>query len=281
VIAAAVTGPGPASGTALTAGLAALGTGLAPGSAETWTANPDTVARLAPGLGLALASHVDAVTALLAAGLPSHNLDPTQDAALRGLGYLTIDERAARTIAAAIATWASSSPGAPSPGQLDMPPGVAIGSFVAVRQYGQRLAYALHGAEEMYRAVDRQFTWDMTVGLAARLTQGPVGEILGLLESPAARVFRADGTWQNGSDLGMVLNREDAAATAGALTVVSGSDAAPDVVEQARGGFDRTTAVLGTPRPPDPAAPDALDDLPAPGLPEIDRELPDFARPGR
>lgn len=282
VVASAVTGRAPAGGTALAAGLAAMGTGLSPGSAETWTVNRETVARLAPGLGLALASHVDVVTALLASGLPSHQPDATQDSALRGLGYLTIDERAARTIAAALATWAASPPGTSSPGPLDAAPGLAIGSFVAVRQYGQRLAYALHGAEEMYRAVDRQFSWNMTVGLVVGLTPGPVGEVAGLLEGPAARRLHADGTWQAGRDLGMVLNRDDAAATAAAVAWVHGGSAVPDVMDQARAGFDRTTAVLGTPRPPDSPGQSALDELPGPQAPpDVDHELPRFGRGGR
>lgn len=282
VVAAAATAPGAAGGAALTAGLAALGTGLSPGSTEGWTVNRDTIAHLAPGLGAALATHADVVTALLASGLPFHDLDAMQDSALRGLGYLTIDERAARTIAAAIATWATSSPGAPSSGELDLPLGVAIGSFVAVRQYGQRLAYALHGAQEMHDAVDRQFSWNMTVGLAVSLTPGVPGKIAQLLLDPAARKFGADGTWQNGPDRGMVLTREDAAGTAGAVAEVHGGIAVPEVMDQARAGFDLTTEVLGTPRPPDAPEHSALDELPTPpDPPEVDHEVPRFGRGGR
>jgi hypothetical protein len=139
---------------------------------------------------------------------------------------------------------------------------VAVRSaLLAVREYGQRLDHALDGFAAMADAVDRQFTYDVTVRLTAWIFdkvvgRTPVGELVTAIVDAGvdggARLLDADGSWVLPPDEGLVFDREDAAAAAVALAPADDPVAAEAVGRQARGAFDRATRALGVPRPPDP-----------------------------
>lgn len=260
VLALASAETGPNGDATVRAGLEALGAGLADGDPDGWTVSRGTAAAVAPALGAAVAQHVTVATDVLALGVDGE-LDGRAGDTLRGLGYLTLDEGAARTIGAALQNWVRVQPVpvevtcAPLP-----PPAVVIPSaFLAVREYGQRLDYALHGFEEKAHAESKAVGWDWTVGLAFQVRKlAPVaGFGLGVVEGYAEMALGYDGRWDNGRDNGMHFDGNDAAAAVLGEVPVDPAIGAV-FAGQARTVFDRTAEALGRPTPPEPPEFDAL-----------------------
>jgi hypothetical protein len=186
---------------------------------------------------------------LLATGT-RHSIATMDDAALRGLGYLSIDPAATVPIGAALGRWMRSQ--APDVADLSgPPPAVAVtGSLVAVREYGQRLAYALHGFQMRDEAQTRQDLWNWTVGLLVDHIPGVAGAVAGLVEPFAAHFLDADGTWDNGRDTGLRFGRAAAVAAAQVQLGESQSAAAAAFAAQAGTAFEGTSRQLGLPLPP-------------------------------
>jgi len=230
-------------------GLKALGAGLEDdGDPDGWTVNRAAAAAVSPALGAALAAHVSVAGDALAAGAEGEGAADTRDL-LRGLGYLTIDRNAAAAVEQALEEWVTVHPvGLGSDGALPQFPGVVIpNAYRAVREYGQRLAYALHGYEEQKEAEDRALRWNMTAGLAAQLVRGPLaGAVAGVAEGYAAMGLDYDGTWDNGIDGGLTFEPD-----AGLASLTSDERRlAAGIAHQAHESFVGTQSVLGRPRPP-------------------------------
>jgi hypothetical protein len=124
-------------------------------------------------------------------------------------------------------------------------------AFVGVREYGQRLAYALHGFEQKAAAELSAQRWEATWGLLPNLLRrmGP-GALAGMASDYVAIALDRDGTWDNGPDDGRVFDASDAErAAAGSLPAWSAADVA---VIGARAGtaFENTLDALGRPKPP-------------------------------
>ncbi|MGY1616930.1 hypothetical protein ACI797_09300 [Geodermatophilus sp. SYSU D00691] len=273
VVGAAAVAHGPEGGAAVAAGLAALGSGLSPADPGAWTVDRTTAAVLAPALGAALAAQVDVVTSLLAAAAAGGPLTAVQDESLRGLGYLTVDEDAAAGVAAAVGQRAAGEGAAGA---------AVVGAFLATREYGQRLDHALDAVEVMTAAVDRQITWQITVGVPTtiltefldRTLVGRVAsEVVQQVEGLAVEAVDADGSWEVPPDDGPVFDREQAA---GAAAGPGPGDAAAEARERARVGFDRTGRILGVPELPRPD-----EALPWERLPTPSDGLRDLVEDGR
>jgi hypothetical protein len=252
LVACAGTADGAAGEVAVRAGLEALGAGLADGDPDDWTVDRSAAAVVAPALGAAVAAHVSVATEALSRGVDGR-LGTRDGDILRGLGYLTLDERAVRAVSDALHGWVLTQPVAlEGTGPSSPLPTVAVpAAFVAVREYGQRLAYALHGFEQQEAAERRSRQWDATIGLAGNFVRraGP-GVAVGLVVDYAAILLDLDGTWTNGSDDGLFLHEEDAVQTALDGLAVEGGDDLGAVTAQAGTAYDRTLDALGTPKPP-------------------------------
>jgi hypothetical protein len=252
VVAHAATADGAAGETAVGAALEALGAGLADGDPADWTVHPGTAAAIAPTLGTAVAGHVGVAVDAVSHGVDGR-LGTVDGDTLRGLGYLTLDEDATRAIDDALHRWAMIQPAALAGTSSSSPlPAVAVpAAFVATREYGQRLAYALHGFEQQQAAERRSGTWDATIGLASNFVRrAGVGTAVGIAVDYAAIWLGFDGTWENGPDEGLVLDQTDAvdAALEGR---VAGDPRNPVLMAaQARAGYARTLEALGLPKPP-------------------------------
>ena len=219
---------GPVGDHSVRAGLEALGVGVgSDGDPARWTVDRRTAAVLAPALGGAVAAHAGVAAAALVAGI-----DARSDArsALRGLGYLTLDEGAAQQIHRALVDWCGVLPVPVAVTGSALPTRIAVSAaYGAVEEYGQRLAYALHGFDMERAARSRARTWNLTVGLLVNLLPGRGGLVGGLAADYAARPLHMDGTWDNGPDRGLHFPRAGG---------------------QAGTGYDRTAALLGHPEPP-------------------------------
>jgi len=253
---------GPAGHTAVRSGLHALGTGLSETEVHVaWTVDRTTAAELTPVLGDAVVAHPSIATEVLGAAGAGEQLSPADVAVLRGLGYLTLDPDAAAAVQSVVDVRTASVP-------LDLvgtdptaPAGaVAIRSaLVATREYAQRLEYAIEGYVAMSDAVDRQFTYDVSLRLpvfafskiAALFpgTSGPAGVAEALVDG-GAWLLHADGSWELGPDRGLVFDREDAAAAVAPLDQGTDPATAELLARQARAAFDRTLLLLGRPEPP-------------------------------
>ena len=148
--------PGPVGDVAVPAGLEAS----APASA---TAIPrtggSTAAQRPPWHRRSVrrsAGHVTVAAEVLWEGVRGQ-AGPGAADALRGLGYLTLDEGAAVAVHRALAGWARVQPGpVGAVGPLPLLPEVVVpAAYVAVEEYGQRLAYTLHGYAKKARAERR------------------------------------------------------------------------------------------------------------------------------
>jgi hypothetical protein len=234
------------------AGLEALGVGLgADGNPAHWTVDRRTAAVVAPALGRAVAAHAEVPAVELWSGAGA---DPGAGGAdaLRGLGYLTLDEGAAVAIHRALVEWCRVLPvpvdrGAPAP---LLPAAVVPAAYAAVEEYGQRLSYALHGFRMEQDAESRARTWDLTVGLLVNFLPGRGGIAGGLVADYAAQALGLDGTWDNGPDRGLHFDRTDAVGEVVRALPVAAVAAIPAVAAQAAVGYDRTAALLGLPAAP-------------------------------
>jgi hypothetical protein len=275
LVAAAAADPGSAGDAAMRAGLEVLGTGLADGDPDHWPIDPVVAAAVSLPLARGVAAHVDVAVDLLAGAGRGEPLSDMADAALRGLGYVSVDPGGTAVMQDALRRWASGRPvrvGALEDGVLD-PVVAARGSVVAVRAYGQRLAYALHGFAERDAAVAGTTVYNWTIGLALNHLPGAYGEVAGLVSPFVAHWLHADGTWDNGRNDGLTFGADDAAAVAGVEVSpeqLSGSVTA--LSEQARAAFAGASDRLGLPLPPTSPEWSALeavfDGLPIPDLRE-------------
>jgi hypothetical protein len=244
--------PGHVGDVAVRAALEALGTGLDDGDPTDWRVDRRTAAAVAPVLGPALAGHVSVAAEVLWEGVRGQAGAGAADA-LRGLGYLTLDEGAAVAVYRALAGWSRVQPrpvgdGGPPP----LLPGVVVpAAFVAVEEYGQRLAYALHGYAEKASAERRALIWNLTVGLAVNVLPERAGMAGGIAADYLAMRAGTDGTWDNGPDRGLVFARADAVATVSDGRARDELSAVREVAGQAGSAYDRTARVLGVPEPPE------------------------------
>jgi hypothetical protein len=264
--------PGGAGDHAVRTGLEVVGAGLAADDPSEWTVNRDTVAAIAPALGAAVAAHVSVAVEALQVGIDGRLTGGRTDV-LRGLGYLTLDRAAAAAVEQALHGWALVQPdGLDGTGTLAPLPAIAVPSaYLAVQQFGQRLAHELNGLEARETAENRKEWWNLTVGLYTQLIPGYLGIAAGVLEGALAIQLDMDGTWETGPDRGLVFDREDAAAAALAQLPPDRAADAGAVVGQAAAAFDRTARALGSPRPPTSPPADLAEPLLG-GLMDLQRE---------
>jgi hypothetical protein len=252
LVARAGTAHGAAGREAVRSGLEALGAGLtAEGDPADWTVRQETAAAVARALGEGVAGHVSVATDVLQAGVEG-GLSGRADDILRGLGYLTLDRDAAGAVETALLDWARVQPIAlEGTGPDSSPPAVAVpAAYVAVQEYGQRLAHAIRGFQAQAAAEQAETEWNWTWGLLANLVLGRLGPLAGVAEGYGAIFAGADGTWENGIDHGLRFDRE---AAAGLVLAELGPDrvaAAPEAAGQASVAYDRTAEALGSPTPP-------------------------------
>ena len=252
VIALAGAESGSAGRAAVGAGLEALGAGLSEdGKPENWTVRRAIAASVAASLGGAVAGHVSVATDVLQA-VVSGELRAADDDVLRGLAYLTLDRDAAATVGTALVGWMGEQPVALDGTSTGIPlPAVAVpAAYFAVQEYGQRLAYAMHGFEARAAAGTWKAGWDSTIGLLAELPPRHWGVAAGLVEGYLAIFFGADGTWENGRDSGLSFPR--AAATRQVLAELGPEDSASSsaLARQVAASYGRAAAALGNPQPP-------------------------------
>ena len=227
LVAHAGTAQGAAGDDMARAGLEALGAGLADGDPEDWTVGRDTAAVIAPALGGAVAAHLSPVIGVLGSAADGEVAERDGNV-LRGLGYLTLDAGAARAVQEGLQAWAASQSALGETGASQV--GALPSAFVATQEYGQRLAYALHGFEQQAAAELKESRWDWTWGLVPNLVRraGP-GVAAGVVSDYAAIGLGRDGTWTNGPDGGLVFDARDTEDPA---------------------AFQRTLEALGRPEPP-------------------------------
>jgi hypothetical protein len=243
-----------AGAVAVRVGLEALAAGLThSGDPEHWTVNRETAAVVAEPLASGLRSHIEVVTGVLTEEATScRPLDGRDGDALRGLGYLTVDRSAAVVIERALVDWAVEQP-YPLDGASRTEPAPAVAlpaAYLAVQEYGQRLAYALRAFEVQDAAEDRRFLWTMTFNLLT--LPGRLGTAVGVVEPFAARLLGTDGSWDIGPDRGLVFDREDAAQAAIGRALEGDADAAlATIARQSRAAFDRVAGALGPLRAPE------------------------------
>jgi hypothetical protein len=233
---------------AVRAGLEALGAGLSSGDASHWRVDRTTVSSVAPVLAGNLAGHPAVTITVLQAGAAG-SISAAQVAALRGLGYLTLVPEVAPAVDGSVRDWAQDRAGDAGATSGLAAVTAVLGAHVAVREYGQRLAYALHGVDAQAAAAERTRAAD-TIGLLLTFAGGQVGTVLGLAEPFVAHWVGADGTWDNGPDRGVVLTGEDAAVIALGAFRVRGPVHAQAVLDQAARSFETVTGRVGVPVPP-------------------------------
>lgn len=251
--------PGEAAAEVTRSGLMALGAGLADGDPGDWTVSPRTAETVAPVMAQAVAGHVQVATDALRVGIDGRLAGGRGDV-LRGLAYLTLDRVAAAQVERALLDWARVRPEAvDAAGSTARLLAVAVpAAYVAVEQYGQRLAYAMHGFDEKLAAEGRQTLWNCTVGLLVNALPGVSGAVAGVAEGGLSVLLHTDGTWRNGRDRGLVFDRRDAADAAAEAAPGGRESAALD--RQAADAFARTLTALGLPVPP--ISPDQDPELP-------------------
>jgi hypothetical protein len=268
---------GPAGQAAVRAGLTALGAGLEDNQPDGWTVDRVTAAAVAPALGPAVAAHVAVAVDALWIGVDDRS-GPARADALRGLGLVTLDAGAAAALGEALLDWARAeivagavvAPAEPAPV-------VAVPSaYLAARQWAVEMDHALDGFEAQADAERRALGWDLLAGWTGYLP-GVVGDVAGVVEGYAAIALGMDGTWENGTDPGQVFDSGSAVDAGRAELGPLPAAAADEVGRQARIAFDRTTAVLGSPAPPESPPVDLL----GPVLDAVTPGHDDVRGPGR
>jgi hypothetical protein len=241
--------PGAAGSQAVRTGLEVIGAGVFEGDPSDWTVSRKTVAGVSTALGRAVAAHVGVAVEALWLGVDGR-VDGREDA-VRGLGYVTIDRNGAAAIERALYGWYRAQPsGLEGTSPMSPLPTVAVSSaYLAVQEYGQRLAHALHGFEQQDDAQNREWFWDRTFALLGQLPSwwGVAG---GVVEGYVAIALGMDGTWENVADRGLHVDRDTAAESMVADLPPDRAGDADAVARQARAAFDRTARLLGSPRAP-------------------------------
>ena len=242
---------GGAGRTAMRAGLEALGGELEQGDPDGWTVARPTAAIVAGSLAAGLAAHPTVVTDLLDVGAEGA-IGDLEGGRLRGLAYLTIDRASAAVVERALLDWTTVHPTALEPGAGSVSITVPAG-YLAVQEYGQRLAYTLLAHRLEQDAERREFLWNVT-GHLFTYFPGHVGAGLSVLEPFLTRLIGADGSWEIGPDRGLVFDSDDAERFAVDRSGRSGGHPDPAAVaREARDAFTRVDEALGpldTPRPP-------------------------------
>lgn len=262
IVAQAGAEPGATGDRAIRTGLSVLGSGLAADDPADWTVNRDTVAVVAPVLGIAVAAHVSVAVEALQVGVDGGQAEGRTDV-LKGLGYLTLDRGAAEAIGRGLHGWALVQPtGLDGTGPAQPLPVIAVPSaYLAVQEFGQRHAHTLDGREARETAENREFLWDVTVGFFVSVIQGPVGVGAGVAEGYLKIWGGYDGTWDNGVDRGLDFDGNDAVVAAVAQLSPERAGDIDAVRRQAEAAFDRTARALGETRPPTSPEVDYLEPL--------------------
>lgn len=241
--------PDEAARTALRAGLEVLGSGLEDGHLDGWAVHRGTAEHLRGAFAEALGAHIDAITGPLA-DVAGRCPDPGELAALHGLGFVTIDEGATTALVRGMRAWAER----PHPEALSSSGGsvvVAVPSaFLAVLDYGQRLAHSMRAHDAQAEADKARRRWEATAGLlfwiVGQRARG-ADSLVEAAETTLQRAAGADGRFEIGKDRGRRFTVADAAAavTGGAgghrddglrLVAVTGAEA-----------FAQVRRVLGEP----------------------------------
>jgi hypothetical protein len=248
------TGEGVDSGSAaVRAGLEALGAGLEDNHPDGWTVNRATANAVTDALARGVGAHVDVVAeALRSLGEPT---TATEDL-LNGLGYLTIGRDPALVVGKALAEWAAAA--APVTDEElfgwtgRLPSFTVPAAYLAVQEYGQRLAHALHGYEQQAIAERRALTWDWTLGLITTLLPDPVDMPVQIIVDYLAIGLGFDGRWSNGEDHGLTFGQDEAVTSAIANLPADQRDSLDRIVFKAREAYELTVNVMGSPKPPEP-----------------------------
>lgn len=246
---------GPAGDRAVRLGLETIGSGLREGDPDDRTVSRDVVAAVSPALGRAAAAHLDVLTGALAAGA-SGGAGAGTGNLLQGLGYVTVDRQAAAAIEVALTDWVLGQPyDLTGSSRTDPLPAVAVpAAFLAVREYGQRLTYALDGFELQDEAQDRKAVWNWTAGLVLQIASyAPlpyVAVTADIVGAYAPLVLDMDGTFEQGGDTG---RRYDAGLAGGKALATAPPDMAAGarmIAAQAEASYRRAAGQLGTPQAP-------------------------------
>src|SRR4051794_19331016 len=251
VIASAARESGAAGDRAVRTGLSTVGGGLAADDPADWTVDRDTLAAVAPALGVAVAAHVDVAVDALHVGVDGRT-GRDQGDVLAGLGYVTLDREAAAVVEQALSGWVQAGPVAPAgtgPG-APLPGAAVLGAYVAVQEYAQRSAHALDALEDREAAENKQWLWEHSAHLVPEILPGYWGVLGGVVEGGLAILSDMDGTWEDRVDRGLVLARTDAAALAVAAARPQDAADVRALSGHAAAAFDRTAAVLGERRVP-------------------------------
>lgn len=252
---------GPAGDRAVRVGLGTVGAGLFEGDPSDWTVDRDMVAAVAPALGQAVAAHVPVVTGALTA-VATGEVGAGTEHLLKGLGYLTVDRQAAATVDAGLTDWsrmqsrdlAGSGPAAP------LPAAAVPSAYLAVQNYGQRLAHALDGFELREDAQNKELLWNWTAGLALDLVSyvpfKPVSFAADVINAYGPILLDTDGTFDNPGDRGLRYGAEDAVRKALAALPPERAAQAHALQVQAEAAYGRTAEALGRPEAPVSPPPD-------------------------
>ena len=231
------------------AGLEALGAGLADHDPDGWTVNRATAAAVTTALLEATVLQVGVVGEALTSVGAEHSAQTVD--LLHGLGYLTISRDPAEKIAKALAGWAAAAPvdDRELVGLTEVPAFTAPAAYVAVQEYGQRLAEALYGFEQQAFAEDRAFLFDMTIGLIPALLPDPVDTPFDVVTGYLAMWLGFDGRWSNGPVRG-TFDPDDAVVQVVANLSGEQGAALERIAHKSREAYERTATLIGSPKPP-------------------------------
>ena len=251
VIGLAASQPGDAGAIAVRTGLEVIGAGLVEGDPADWTVARSTVAAISPALGAAVAAQFPVAAEALGTWT---DVTPGghQRAVLQGLGYLVLDPEGAEAVESALREWASvhsgeegAAPNTPSLSAVGVP-----AAYLAVKDYGLRLAHALDADELRAMAEAKELLWDSTVAQLPKLVGPKTSAVVAVAGEALALWWDFDGTWDDQPDTGRVYDRTDAAAQAllqPRPAELSDSDA---VAARARAAFGHMRRLLGEPEAP-------------------------------
>jgi hypothetical protein len=250
---------GSAGGTALRSGLEVVGAGLAHGDPREGAVLRTTAAALALPLAEGLAAHPFVAVGALEVVVDGATEDGNGDM-LRGLAFMTTDRTAAVLVEGVLREWAWHEPGALAGTLPASHPVVAVpAAYVALQEYGQRLAHTLDAFEAKAAAEDRQWRWNGEIGLLSNFVGGRLNPLVVAAEPFLAQAFDADGSWEAGPDRGLVFDRHDAARSTGGVTLLADEAAVAALERGARAAFDGTVDALGMPEPPKAPKPHPFD----------------------
>lgn len=242
---------GPAGAAVVRGGLEALADHLDDADAGDWRVRRATADAVSSGLADGLAAHI-ALAGTALTGSAAGELAPTDAALLRGLGYVTLDRHAARTVEEALTGWVQAQP---TPAWISGPPPlqpaiVVPNAYLAVQDYGQRLAYSLDQFEAKREADDRAFLWNMTVGLAVEFPAGPWGMAAGVVVDYLAMGLHVDGSWETGGDQRPRFRPAVPGLSALASLTPQEWTAVDRMARMAQTSFESTAHALGAPNVP-------------------------------